>query len=165
MHTDYTGQGIDQLADCINRIKNNPTDRRIIVSAWNVADLNKMVLHPCHVLFQFYVENGELHCQMYQRSSDVFLGVPYNIASYSLLTIMVAHVCGLVPGEFHHVLGDAHLYDNSLEAAKEQLMREPKPFPTLRINRKVESIDDFKLDDFVLENYTSHPAIKVDMIA
>ena len=154
------GQHIDQLANVINEIKRNPDSRRHVVSAWNVADLDKMALQPCHALFQFYVANGRLSCQMYQRSADVFLGVPFNIASYALLTMMVAQVCGLHPGEFILTLGDAHLYSNHLEQARQQLERDPRPLPSMIINPSVTSIDDFKFSDFTLENYDPHPAIK-----
>jgi dihydrofolate reductase/thymidylate synthase len=163
MHTDYTNKGFDQLADCIDKIKNNPTDRRIVMSAWNPSDLKEMALAPCHLLCQFYVANGELSCQMYQRSCDMGLGVPFNIASYALLTCMVAHVCGLKPGEFVHVLGDAHVYKNHVEALKQQLNREPREFPILRIKRNVTDIDDFKFEDFEIIGYNPHGTIKMDM--
>lgn len=138
MHADYEGKGVDQLAEVINRIKTKPSDRRIIMCAWNPADLDKMALPPCHCLVQFYVANGELSCQLYQRSADMGLGVPFNIASYALLTAMIAHVCDLVPGDFVHTLGDAHVYSNHVEPLKTQLEREPKQFPKLVIKRKVE---------------------------
>jgi len=154
------GQHIDQIENVIADIQRNPDSRRLVVSAWNVADLDKMALQPCHALFQFYVANGRLSCQMYQRSADVFLGVPFNIASYALLTMMVAQVCGLRPGEFIHTLGDAHLYANHLEQARLQLEREPRPLPSMTINPAVQSIDDFKFSDFTLESYDPHPAIK-----
>jgi len=154
------GRHIDQIKSVIDEIKRNPDSRRLVVSAWNVADLDKMALQPCHALFQFYVANGRLSCQMYQRSADVFLGVPFNIASYALLTMMVAQVCGLRPGEFIHTLGDAHLYANHLEQARLQLEREPRPLPSMTINPAVQSIDDFKFSDFTLESYDPHPAIK-----
>ncbi len=154
------GQHIDQIRKVLDDIKRNPDSRRHVVSAWNVADLDKMALQPCHALFQFYVADGRLSCQMYQRSADVFLGVPFNIASYALLTMMVAQVCDLRPGEFIHTLGDAHLYSNHLEQARLQLEREPRPLPTMTINPAVKSIDDFKFSDFTLENYDPHPAIK-----
>src|SRR5262245_24313949 len=146
------GQHIDQIARVIDEIKRNPDSRRHIVSAWNVADLDKMALQPCHALFQFYVAEGRLSCQMSQRSADVFLGVPFNIASYALLTMMVAQVCGLRPGEFIHTFGDVHLYANHLEQAREQLRRVPRPLPTMRLNPDAKAIDDFKFSDFTLEN-------------
>ena len=155
-----SGQHIDQLARVIEEIKHNPDSRRLLVSAWNVADLDRMALQPCHALFQFYVAEGRLSCHMYQRSADVFLGVPFNIASYALLTMMVAQVCGLRPGHFVHSFGDVHLYLNHVEQAREQLSREPRPLPTMRINPEVKSIDDFKFSDFTLENYDPHPSIK-----
>jgi thymidylate synthase len=141
-------------------IKKSPDSRRLIVSAWNVAEVDQMKLPPCHTLFQFYVANGRLSCQLYQRSADIFLGVPFNIASYALLTLMMAQVCGLAPGDFVHTFGDAHLYSNHLEQARLQLAREPRPLPTLRINPAVKSIYDFKYEDFTLEGYDPHPAIK-----
>jgi len=153
------GRHIDQISDCIERIRSTPDSRRLIVSAWNVGELDRMALPPCHLLFQFYVAEGKLSCQMYQRSADVFLGVPFNIASYALLTHMVAHVTDLAPGEFIHTLGDAHLYNNHLEQAQMQLTREPRPLPTLRITRDVDSIFDFRYEDFGLENYQPHPHI------
>lgn len=151
---------IDQIADLIQMIKKNPDSRRLIVSAWNVADVPKMKLPPCHTLFQFYVADGKLSCQLYQRSADIFLGVPFNIASYALLTLMVAQVCGLKPGEFVHTFGDAHLYLNHLEQTKLQLSREPRPLPTMKLNPEVKDIFSFKFDDFTLENYDPHPHIK-----
>ena len=151
---------IDQIADLIQMIKKNPDSRRLIVSAWNVADVPKMKLPPCHTLFQFYVAEGKLSCQLYQRSADIFLGVPFNIASYALLTLMVAQVCGLKPGEFVHTFGDAHLYLNHLEQTKLQLSREPRPLPTMKLNPEVKDIFSFKFDDFTLENYDPHPHIK-----
>ena len=154
------GQHIDQIKNVIADIQRSPDSRRLVVSAWNVADLDKMALQPCHALFQFYVSDGRLSCQMYQRSADVFLGVPFNIASYALLTMMVAQVVGLRPGDFIHTLGDAHLYLNHLEQAREQLERAPRPLPSMKINPEVRSIDDFKFSDFTLENYDPHPAIK-----
>src|SRR5436189_5979068 len=154
------GRHIDQISNVIAEIKRNPDSRRLVVSAWNVGDLDKMALQPCHALFQFYVANGRLSCQMYQRSADVFLGVPFNVASYALLTMMVAQVCGLRPGEFILTLGDAHLYSNHLEQARQQLERDPRPLPSMIINPSVTSIDDFKFSDFTLENYDPHPAIK-----
>jgi thymidylate synthase len=153
------GRDIDQISDVIERIRHTPDSRRLIVSAWNVADLDEMALPPCHLLFQFYIADGRLSCQMYQRSADVFLGVPFNIASYALLTLMVAQVTNLAPGEFIHTLGDAHLYNNHLEQARLQLEREPRPLPTLRINRSVKSIFDFRFEDIRLEDYQPHPHI------
>ncbi|NLY60484.1 MAG: thymidylate synthase [Clostridiales bacterium] len=157
-----TGDGayIDQLSRVIDDIKNNPHSRRHIVSAWNVADIDKMALPPCHCLFQFYVANGRLSCQLYQRSGDVFLGVPFNIASYSLLVMMVAKVCGLKPGEFIHTLGDAHIYLNHIDQVKLQLTRQPRKLPKMIINRDVDSIFDFKYDDFKLVDYDPLPHIK-----
>jgi thymidylate synthase len=154
------GRHIDQIARVIEDIRRNPDSRRHVVSAWNVADLDRMALQPCHALFQFYVANGRLSCQLYQRSADVFLGVPFNIASYALLTMMVAQVCDLKPGEFILTFGDVHLYANHLEQARQQLEREPRPLPSMTINPAVRSIDDFKFSDFTLENYDPHPAIK-----
>jgi len=154
------GQQIDQIARVIDDIKRNPDSRRLIVSAWNVADIDRMALAPCHALFQFYVADGRLSCQLYQRSADVFLGVPFNIASYALLTMMVAQVTNLRPGEFIHTLGDAHLYLNHLEQAREQLARDPRPLPRMTLNPEVSSIFDFKFSDFTLENYDPHPSIK-----
>ena len=154
------GKVHDQLSDVIRQIKTNPDSRRIIISAWNVADLPKMALMPCHTMFQFYVAEGKLSCQLYQRSADVFLGVPFNIASYALFTMMIAHVCGLEPGDFVHTFGDVHLYNNHFEQAKLQLARKPFPLPTMRINPKVKSIFDFTYEDFTLENYQFHPPIK-----
>ena len=152
--------GIDQIAKVIEEIKNNPDSRRLIVSAWNVADIDSMALPPCHALFQFYVSEGELSCQLYQRSADIFLGVPFNIASYALLTLMVAQVCDLRPGEFIHTFGDLHLYSNHVEQAREQLTREPRPQPQMKLNPDVKRIDDFKFEDFQLVGYDPHPAIK-----
>jgi len=163
MHADYSGQGVDQLAEVIQRIKTKPTDRRIIMCAWNPADLSKMALPPCHCLVQFYVADGQLSCQLYQRSADLGLGVPFNIASYALLTVMLAHVTGLQPGEFIHTLGDAHVYNNHVEALKEQLKREPRPFPKIKVLRKVENIEDFKFEDFEVTGYDPHPKIAMDM--
>lgn len=157
------GGHIDQITQVINMIRNNPDSRRLIVSAWNVADINQMKLPPCHAFFQFYVANGKLSCQLYQRSADIFLGVPFNIASYALLTMMVAQVCGLEAGEFVHTFGDAHLYTNHLEQAKLQLTRDFRPLPTMRINPEVKSIFDFKYEDFTLENYDPHPHIKAEV--
>ncbi len=154
------GGHIDQITQVIDMIKKNPDSRRLIVSAWNVADINSMKLPPCHAFFQFYVANGELSCQLYQRSADIFLGVPFNIASYALLTMMVAQVCRLKVGEFIHTLGDAHIYSNHIEQAKLQLTRDFRPLPSLKINPAVTSIFDFKFEDFTLENYDPHPHIK-----
>jgi thymidylate synthase len=150
---------IDQISQVIEQIRTNPDSRRLIVSAWNVADLPEMALPPCHLLFQFYVANDRLSCQLYQRSADVFLGVPFNIASYALLTMMVAQVTGLMPGEFVHTLGDAHLYDNHLEQARLQVSREPRPLPTVKLDPSVRSIFDFEYEHFQLENYQPHPHI------
>lgn len=160
---DYRGQGIDQLNEVIEKIKTKPTDRRILMCAWNPIDLPKMVLPPCHCLVQFYVADGELSCQLYQRSADMGLGVPFNIASYALLTYMIAHVTGLKVGDFVHVLGDAHVYLNHIEPLTEQLKRKPKEFPTLKFMRKVEHIEDFKFEDFEINNYNPHPKISMDM--
>lgn len=154
------GQVIDQISDVIAQIKKNPDSRRLIVSAWNVADLPRMALMPCHTLFQFYVAENKLSCQLYQRSADVFLGVPFNIASYALLTLMIAQVCDLEPGEFIHTFGDVHIYNNHLEQVKLQLSREPFPLPTMKLNPAVKDIFGFRFEDFSLENYQSHPAIK-----
>ncbi|ETL93566.1 thymidylate synthase [Phytophthora nicotianae P10297] len=164
MHADYTGQGVDQLAEVIHKLRTNPTDRRIVLSAWNPADLNEMALPPCHMFCQFYVANGELSCQMYQRSADMGLGVPFNIASYALLTRLVAQVTGLKPGEFIHVIGDAHVYLNHVEPLQKQLTRTPRPFPTLLVNpEKVTSIDDFTFADFEVLDYRPHGTIKMTM--
>lgn len=158
------GKGIDQIALVVERIKKDPKSRRLIVSAWNVSDIDKMKLPPCHLLFQFYVhQDGRLSCQLYQRSADIFLGVPFNIASYALLLMMMAQVTGLKPGYFVHTFGDAHLYLNHLEQAKTQIAREPRPLPTMKINPAVKSIFEFKVEDFVLENYNPHPPIKADI--
>jgi thymidylate synthase len=153
-------QSIDQLANLINQIKTKPDSRRHIVSAWNPAEVDNMALPPCHCLFQFYVADGKISCQLYQRSADVFLGVPFNIASYALLTLMVAQVTNLKPGEFVHTLGDAHIYLNHMDQVKEQLSRKPFPLPTLKINPEITNIDDFQFSDFELQNYKSHPRIK-----
>ncbi|XP_054761907.2 thymidylate synthase-like [Lytechinus pictus] len=161
--TDYSGQGVDQLANVIKTIRENPDDRRIIMSAWNPPDLPKMALPPCHAFVQFYVCNGELSCQLYQRSGDMGLGVPFNIASYSLLTYMIAHVTNLKPGDFVHTLGDAHVYLNHIEPLEEQLKRTPRPFPKLNIKRKVTDIDDFKFEDFEIEGYKPYPKITMQM--
>ena len=156
----YNGETIDQISNLIEQIKNNPNSRRLIVSAWNVADVDQMALPPCHCLFQFYVADGKLSCQLYQRSADIFLGVPFNIASYALFTMMIAQVCGLEAGEFIHTFGDAHLYSNHLEQTHLQLERTPKTLPTMRINPEVTSIFDFKYEDFELLNYDPAPHIK-----
>lgn len=157
---DYDGGYIDQIAEVVNTIKNNPESRRIIVSAWNVGDLKTMNLPPCHLLFQFYVADGRLSLQLYQRSADCFLGVPFNIASYALLLMMVAQVTGLEPGDFVHTLGDAHIYSNHFEQVAEQLSREPRPLPRMIINPDVKELTDFKFEDFTLEDYNPHPHIK-----
>ncbi len=157
------GRHIDQITQVINQIKNTPDSRRLIVSAWNVAEIEKMKLPPCHAFFQFYVADGKLSCQLYQRSADVFLGVPFNIASYALLTMMVAQVCGLQPGDFVHTLGDAHLYLNHMEQTKLQLSRDFRPLPQMHINPEVKNIFDFKFEDFELKNYDPHPHIKADV--
>jgi thymidylate synthase len=154
------GSTIDQISNVVELVKKSPDSRRLIVSAWNVAEVDKMKLPPCHALFQFYVANGRLSCQLYQRSADIFLGVPFNIASYALLTQMMAQVCDLLPGEFIHTFGDAHLYLNHLEQARTQLGREPRPLPSMRLNPSVKSIFDFQYEDFTLEGYDPHPAIK-----
>lgn len=163
------GKVVDQISDLIQQIKTNPDSRRLIVSAWNVAELPKMALMPCHALFQFYVtppnllkgeQKGSLSCQLYQRSADVFLGVPFNIASYALLTMMIAQVCDLQPGEFIHTFGDVHIYNNHLDQVKLQLSRKPFPLPTMKLNPEIKNIFDFKYEDFTLENYQFHPAIK-----
>lgn len=154
------GKVYDQIADLINQIKKTPDSRRLIVSAWNVAELPQMALMPCHTLFQFYVADGKLSCQLYQRSADVFLGVPFNIASYALLTLMVAQVCDLEPGDFVHSFGDVHLYNNHFEQARLQLSREPFPLPTMKINPAIKDIFGFSFEDFTLEGYQSHPGIK-----
>ena len=157
------GEAIDQIQQAVDLIKNSPDSRRIIVSAWNVADVEKMALPPCHTLFQFYVADGKLSCMLYQRSADTFLGVPFNIASYALLTMMMAQVCGLEAGEFVHTLGDTHLYLNHLEQVDEQLSRTPRALPKMHINPDVKSIFDFKYEDFELEGYDPHPTIKAPM--
>ena len=161
--TGADGKVHDQITDLINQIKKNPDSRRLIVSAWNVGDLPYMALMPCHTLFQFYVADGKLSCQLYQRSADVFLGVPFNIASYALFTLMVAQVCGLEPGDFVHSFGDVHLYNNHIEQAKLQLTRDFRPLPTMKINPEVKDIFSFKLEDFELLNYDPHPHIKADV--
>lgn len=157
---DYNGGHVDQISEVIEQIKNNPNSRRLIVSAWNVADIDNMNLPPCHILFQFYVANGKLSCQLYQRSADTFLGVPFNIASYALLTMMVAQVCELEPGDFVYTTGDTHLYLDHIEQAKLQLTREPRQLPKMVINPDVKSIFDFKYEDFTLTGYDPHPHIK-----
>lgn len=154
------GRVIDQISQAVDLIKNHPDSRRILVTAWNPAEIDKMALPPCHCLFQFYVADGKLSCQLYQRSADTFLGVPFNIASYALLTMMLAQVCGLEPGEFIHTTGDTHIYLNHLEQVNEQLSREPRPLPKMIINPDVKSIFDFKYEDFKLEGYDPYPAIK-----
>lgn len=157
------GSAIDQVKQVIETIKNNPDSRRMIVSAWNVADVEDMALPPCHVMFQFYVANGKLSCQLYQRSADTFLGVPFNIASYALLTMMIAQECGLQAGEFVHTLGDTHLYLNHMEQVDEQLSRAPRKLPEMRLNPEVKSVFDFRYEDFTLEGYDPHPTIKAPM--
>jgi thymidylate synthase len=154
------GRHIDQVANLLSQIRTNPDSRRLIVSAWNVADLDRMALMPCHAFFQFYVAEGKLSCQMYQRSADIFLGVPFNIASYALLTMMVAQVCDLQPGDFVHTFGDTHLYSNHLDQAREQLTRAPRPLPRMRLNPAVRDLFAFTFDDFALEGYDPYPAIK-----
>ncbi len=154
------GKVVDQIAWVVDEIRRNPDSRRLIVSAWNVGELPKMALMPCHTMFQFYVADGRLSCQLYQRSGDIFLGVPFNIASYALLTQMVAQVCGLEPGDFVHTLGDAHLYDNHLEQARKQLAREPRPLPRLVLNPDIRSLFDFRFEDIAVIDYDPHPAIK-----
>jgi thymidylate synthase len=158
--TGTDGKTIDQINDVIHQIKTNPDSRRMIVSAWNVGELSQMALMPCHALFQFYVADGKLSCQLYQRSADVFLGVPFNIASYALLNMMIAQVCGLQPGEFIHTFGDVHIYSNHMEQVKLQLTRTPFPLPQMRLNPDVNDLFSFRFEDFVLENYQCHPAIK-----
>ncbi len=154
------GKIVDQVSDLIRQIKSNPDSRRLIISAWNVADLPEMALMPCHNMFQFYVANGKLSCQLYQRSADVFLGVPFNIASYALLTMMIAQVCDLEPGEFVHTFGDVHIYSNHVEQVNLQLSRQPFPLPTMKLNPAVKDIFAFQFEDFTLDNYQSHPPIK-----
>ncbi|HWI91496.1 MAG TPA: thymidylate synthase [Flavisolibacter sp.] len=158
--TGANGETIDQISDVINQIKRNPDSRRLIVSAWNVAELPKMALMPCHALFQFYIADGKLSCQLYQRSADVFLGVPFNIASYALLTMMMAQVCDLQLGEFIHTFGDVHIYSNHTDQVNLQLSRKPFPLPTMKLNPEVKNIFEFTFEDFTLENYQFHPAIK-----
>ena len=157
------GRVIDQITSLIEQLKRNPDSRRLIVSAWNPADVDQMALPPCHTMFQFYANDGQLSCQLYQRSADVFLGVPFNIASYALLTMMVAQVCGLKVKDFVHTFGDAHIYSNHVEQAKLQLSRDPRPLPQMRINPEVKDIFDFQYEDFTLENYDPHPHIKADV--
>lgn len=154
------GTVVDQLAEVVEQIKTNPNSRRLIVNAWNVGELDQMALPPCHLLFQFYVNDGKLSCMLYQRSADIFLGVPFNIASYALLTMMIAQVTGLELGEFVHTLGDAHIYQNHLEQVKTQLERDIRPLPTMKLNQEVKSIFDFKYEDFTLEGYDPHPLLK-----
>jgi dihydrofolate reductase/thymidylate synthase len=163
MHADYTGKGVDQVAEAIHKLKTNPSDRRIIISAWNPADLKKMALPPCHMFAQFYVADGALSCQMYQRSADLGLGVPFNIASYALMTCLLAHVTGLKRGAFVHTIGDAHVYLNHVDALKEQLKREPRPFPTLTIDPKVTSVEECTFADLTIDGYKPYPKIKMDM--
>ena len=159
----WNGEGIDQIAEVIATLKKNPNDRRMIVSAWNVGKIPEMHLPPCHMMFQFYVANNKLSCMLYQRSCDMFLGVPFNIASYALLTMMVAQVCGLEPGEFVHTLGDAHIYHNHFEQVREQLSHTPYPLPQMKINPNVKNIDDFKYEDFELVNYQSYDTIRAQV--
>ncbi len=159
----HDGNGIDQIQWLMRELRENPNSRRLIISAWNVADVDHMALPPCHCLFQFYVADGKLSCQLYQRSADIFLGVPFNIASYALLTLMVAQAAGLKPGEFIHTFGDAHLYSNHLEQAREQISREPRPLPQMHLNSEVHSVFDFKYEDFELVNYDPHPHIKAEV--
>ena len=160
---DYDGGHVDQIQDVLDMIRTNPDSRRMLVCAWNVAQVQDMALPPCHCLFQFYVADGRLSCQLYQRSADIFLGVPFNIASYALLTLMVAQVTGLKPGEFIHTLGDVHLYSNHFEQAKEQLRRDPRPRPTMRLNPSITDLFGFTFEDFTLENYDPHPHIKAEV--
>ena len=163
MHADYAGQGVDQIAAILHALKHKPHDRRIVLSAWNPADLPKMALPPCHMFAQFFVADGELSCQMYQRSADLGLGVPFNIASYALLTRLLAHVSGLKAGDFVHCIGDAHVYLNHVEALREQLMRTPRPFPTLSIADRVTSLDECTFADFTIDGYEPHGKIKMEM--
>jgi dihydrofolate reductase/thymidylate synthase len=163
MHTDYTGQGVDQLAEVVHKLKTNPNDRRIIMSAWNPADLNEMALPPCHMFCQFYVSNGELSCSLYQRSADMGLGVPFNIASYALLTLLLAQVTGLKPGEFVHMMGNTHVYENHVEPLQVQLARAPRTFPIVRLNPDVKDIDGFKAEDIELLHYNPHPKVEMAM--
>ena len=161
--TDSSGNTVDQISELVEQIKSNPNSRRLLVSAWNVGELSKMALPPCHLLFQFYVANQKLSCQLYQRSADVFLGVPFNIASYALLTHMIAQVTGLGVGDFVHTLGDAHLYTNHLEQAKTQLLREDRPLPRIRLNPNVSSVFDFKYEDIELLDYNPHPTLRAEV--
>lgn len=161
--TDYTGQGVDQLQQCIDLIRNEPTSRRIVMSAWNPHDQPLMALPPCHMFCQFFVEDGELSCLMYQRSCDLGLGVPFNVASYSLLTHMIAHICHLKPGNFIHMMGDTHIYANHIEPLKTQLERTPYPFPTIEFTEPVADIDSFKIEHIKINNYSAHPTIQMDM--
>jgi len=154
------GTHVDQIAELVNSLKTDPNSRRHIVSAWNPGELDQMALPPCHAFFQFYVSNGKLSCQLYQRSADIFLGIPFNIASYSLLTLMLAQVCGYEPGEFIHTLGDAHIYKNHLDQVKLQLTRDERPLPTMKLNTKVTDVFSFKYEDFTIEDYNPHPTIK-----
>ncbi len=154
------GRVIDQLAETVERLRTDPLSRRHVVTAWNPGDIDKMRLPPCHLLFQFHVQDGELSCQLYQRSADLFLGVPFNIASYSLLTLMMAHVCDLKPGDFVHTFGDLHIYNNHMTQVREQLSREPRPLPVIRLNQEVRVLDAFRFEDIVIEGYDPHPAIK-----
>jgi thymidylate synthase len=154
------GRVIDQISEAVNMIKNNPDSRRILVNAWNVGEIDQMALMPCHTMFQFYVANGKLSCQLYQRSADLFLGVPFNIASYALLTLMMAQVCDLEPGDFVHTFGDAHIYSNHIEQVNLQLSRDPRPYPTMKLNPSVKNLFDFVYSDFQVEGYDPHPAIK-----
>lgn len=163
MHTDYTGKGVDQLAEVIKTIKTNPSSRRIVMSAWNPSDLKEMALPPCHMFCQFYVAKGKLDCVMYQRSCDMGLGVPFNIASYALLTLLVAHVCNLKPGNFTHMMGDVHVYKNHIDALKEQMTRDPKPLPKVIFDQNIKDIDAFRLDHIKLLDYECHKMIKMDM--
>lgn len=162
-HDNYSNEGVDQLKQVIHTIRTNPNDRRIIMSAWNPMDIPQMALPPCHCLAQFYVSNGELSCQLYQRSADMGLGVPFNIASYALLTYMIAHITDLKPGDFIHTLGDTHVYKNHIEPLKEQLQRKPRNFPKLVIKRKMDDIEDFKFDDFEIVGYNPYPKIHMEM--
>jgi len=154
------GSVIDQISEALHLIKNSPDSRRILVNAWNVGEIKQMALMPCHTMFQFYVANGKLSCQLYQRSADLFLGVPFNIASYALLTLMMAQVCGLQPGDFVHTFGDAHIYSNHMDQVNLQLSREPRPYPTMKLNPGVTNLFDFTFEDFTLEGYDPHPGIK-----
>jgi thymidylate synthase len=163
MNTDYTGQGVDQISELVNTIKTDPTSRRMVISMWNPADLKNVALPPCHMFAQFYVTHGTLSCQMYQRSCDMGLGVPFNVASYSLLTCMLAHITGLAPGKFVYTMGDCHVYKNQVRALYEQLDRDPRPFPKLKIVGDIKDIDSFKFESFELEGYDPHPPIKMDM--